>query len=660
MYTLPIESEMEVFARTYGKDTGINILLGDAFRTDGKSIWVVPASDQSDPWIRFEMEVGVYHETGHIITGDIKNVQTIIDKAKAFIHNVVRDVVVEHYMETKYPGMKKKWAKFLSGHVQKHTNDQFQTPGHIFHKILILLYLRCRERLLGRSLGLVVPPTLQELFDKKLSGFIQPIINHSDLKRSLELTEEIFKILNTDEFKEEKKPSEPNQGGNKGSKKSRSSNSDDQDVEGSNSSGSNGESSEEDQETGSSGDEASSEGEEGGGEEPASEGDHGDNSEAHDGKEIDDATKKSDTTNDGGACSEISADDGKRDASAGDHESGKLADYGSSGNSPSQDLSDDAKKALDGAREDMEDPDDASTKTIADEVKDEVNTYAEANHIYREKIGLKDQIEKPGERYGWENEVSQYEAEGRKMTGYTGSKMKILFVSERAPHIVRNLRSGKLDSRRVYRLKSGSLDIFKRKDQGCYEDSAVYLVADHSSSMNGMKKLICQSILTCVASDLDKMRIPFGAVGFTIDGSCTSETLQGIRVDPCILRLMKDFEEPYRRVRNRFVWPSYTNLTAELPAIQFAAKRLASRRETKKVLFILTDGCTETGCGQLDASMRQATKEFIDRLLRAGVKVVPIGIMDRSMRYYCPDFIYVNDLDKFATEFYGQLMKLLL
>jgi cobalamin biosynthesis protein CobT len=190
------------------------------------------------------------------------------------------------------------------------------------------------------------------------------------------------------------------------------------------------------------------------------------------------------------------------------------------------------------------------------------------------------------------------------------------------------------------------------------------MVIDHSSSMNGFRSQIAQGILTAVSSDLDKLRIPFGAVGFTYGEFASrksdDDARGGVRSQKATLNHIKGFNEPYRAVRHRFVWPTNTNCTAELPGIEFAARQLAMRRETKKILFILTDGETETGCDVLDYAMRVATKEFIERMLKAGVRIVGIGIQNTSMEEYCPDFIHVQDLSNFAHDFYVKLMKLIL
>jgi cobalamin biosynthesis protein CobT len=651
---LPIESKMEVFARTYSKDTGVSVSVGANACTDGKRIWVPPIPDQSDPYLRLTTEMFTYHETGHVKTGDYPTFETLSKtgpKSKATVFNIVRDVVVEHTMETEYPGMVTKWTEFLKPFITKKTNKEMTSKATpVLRKLILLIYTRCREKQLGTDLGLVVPKEIQELFDAKLVKFVDPILNHSDVADSAKLTEEIYTAI-----KEDIKPKEQKSNGSKRQKS-------DDETGGSPRDGeepmdSDAEESDQDPEDGTSGSSGA-----------ASNDDTGDEETGSSGQEDDQGDPSGDSPAEDPASTGGEGSEGDNESASGDKDGTEVHADSSVGSDDQQGSEEDDKEpdplskaaedALKQAREELED-DNTDGKSIMDDAAELVNKYVAARHIYREAPGLQENIVRIKPRPGWEFEVNLYEDSGRKMTGYSGQRMKVLFISEKAPHYQQNLRSGKLDTKKLHRLTTGCQDICKRKMAGVYEDSAVYLVIDHSGSMDS-KREIAQPLLTALASDLDKLRIPFGAVGFTTDSDYGPEADHGVRSVPCTLNLIKDFEEPYRRVRHRFVWPSFTNNTAEFPAIKFGAYKLAERRETKKVLFIITDGGTAIGNPELNSAMRDATKEFIERLLRAGVKVVGIGIQDSNMAYYCPDFILVDDLTTFAATFYSKLTKLIL
>jgi hypothetical protein len=648
---LNIETKMEVFAKTYSKDTGVEIVAGSNFATDGKRIFVVPISDQADPALRKKTEVIVYHETGHIKAKDVKHNPK--DRIKQRIYNWIRDVAVEHNMETEYVGMKQKWAEFLTAHLaESNTKPAQQEP--IYNKIMRALYLICRGKQLNVDFKSMfsMTPEVQELFDKKFAQFIDPICKDGSVKSSLAITEEIYKLFAKEEMEQPQNgQGQQKQKGGKGKKSSKKEDENDpSDSEGAGDDSDNGE----DKEAGAGNPEDESE-PEGLNEDNDSGSSEGDKEDEETGDTGGDEEGNSDP--DGDDPEDNSASSGQTD---GQRAEGDQQDGDASGDD--SELSDEAKKALEQAKEEIENGDD-SGKTVAEETTDELNEYVQTHKIYRTVPGLKEDIKPIPEQYGWQVEVAQHEQTGRKMVGFIGNKLKRLFISERAPVWQRNLRSGKLDIKKTWKVAVGSQDIMRRKTEGMYEDACVYEVIDNSQSMDCSKARIAQAILTTVSTDLDKLRIPFGAVGFTtqqIKRDNIDAAEEGIRTLPAILYHVKGFNEPYRKVRHRFVWPRYNDLTCELPAIEFAAKQLAMRRETKKILFILTDGGTCTGSETLDAALRVATKDFIERLLRAGVKVVGIGIQDSHIAAYCPDFIYVRDLNNFAHEFYRKLTQLIL
>jgi cobalamin biosynthesis protein CobT len=588
MYTIPIETEMETFARTYAKDTGVNIIFGDKVCTDGSNIYLVPIPDQADEWLRFESEMHTYHETGHIKTKDVPPKPK--GKTEGSVYNYVRDVCIEGFMESIYNGMKTKWTRFLNTYLKKYSQGEFKNPNTSPYRKLMLAFLyRCRGRQLGITFDIQMPQDMQDIYEDRLAQFEERVAQHKTIKESLQLTKEIMASLQMEDKEEEEQKKKDGGGKNKPQ------DGDDQNA--------------------------------GGGAGDPQDGDE----------------------QDAGNGDPQGSDDGDGD------KSGSQTD-GDGKPQPAK-LSKGAQKALKKVQGEMEKG--ADEGGIFDDVAKKLNKYADTHKIYRVKAGLKEDFRVPGERSGWESEIAVFEEKGREITGYDGSKLKRLFISEQAPVTHRHLRTGKFDSRRIVALRNGSKNVHKRKTPSSFEDSAVALVVDHSGSMRGNSGTIAHSILAVTANDLDKLRVPFLACGMTSRENNESICDEGVRTRPCIINKMKDFDEPYRVVKHRFVWPSYTNITVELPAIQYATYQLAQRRETKKVLFIMADGGTNTGNMYLDDAMVRATHEFIARIQRAGVRVVPIGI-GTDLLWNCDDAILVNDLNEFAGQFYGKLTQILL
>jgi len=638
MYTIPIESKMEVFARTYSEDTGVNVEIGPAFATDGKKIFVLPISDQADEWVRFMTEVGVYHETGHIITKDAPTFQSIKDKTKRNIFNVLRDIAIEKEMCKRYPGMNRKWVRFLSEFIKKNTNAELAHPSIMpFAKLMKILYLNGREKHLGKDLGLIVPKDLQEIFQKRLEPLMDEIVKHETITETLALTEKVYTAL-----KEKDDKPEQSQGSGSKSDSKQQSNKDDQEH----SKGSQKEDPSESQ--------VPEENDQNEKDNSAQDGNGEDNPEGENSDETSNSSGEG-SDQDGSESESSSGQSGNSDMYNPEEPEGTETGSPNGSNAP---LSKEAKEALKEVQDSIKDGT-ADTQTIGDQIKTAVNIYADTHKVYREKAGLKDNIRPAGYGVGQKD----YLEAGQKLTGYTGTRLRTLLISERAPHWVSNCQTGRLDTRKLWKVRNGSTEVFRRKTEAVYEDAAVSMVIDNTGSMderngNTTKVQVAMSLVNVLAYELDKLRVPFEAVNFT--NSSSVNNMEGIRDVPVNINILKSFEEPFRRAMNRFGNPCPSGGTIEFPAIVYGARRLAMRKETKKVLFLITDGGTASGNGIMDAAMRTAMKEFLARIQKAGMKVVGIGLFDKALQDYCPDFMHVTDLAKFPSEFYSKLTKILL
>lgn len=748
----PLETLMEAMARIYAKNTGINIRFGKNFSTNGKDITIVRMLDDTDPWVRFKVEMFVKHEAAHIISGDYPYFFEYLEDngkkktTKSTIFNVVRDVTIEgHIVEIRWPGTIRKYKILLPRLIEEDNNPAILMGQVSFFKMLMwATYFRARAYQHEADCGIILPEAVQEIYDRRILPFIPDIAAHDTIPQSQELTEAIYEELMKEPPPQKPPPPPPPPEPQEGEEEEEESDQCPQPQPGDGEACDSDEDNpwpddEEEQENTAPAPQSSddNEDEESGDEEDTSDGDSGDEStddsneseddsdgseddsednesednepednepedgdsednEPEDGdsedNEPEDGDSEDNEPEDGDSEENDSEDNESEDGDSEDNESDEDADESEDEDDPQSGdedeepesgdededpesgdeeededeedpFSDDGEEALKKAQEEMDE--DNGESSVNEDLTDEINEYADDRMLYRETAGLTENVIIPDERYDWQAEVCKYEAEGRKVTGYCGPKLKTLFISMKAPVTRRHLKNGRLDCLNLWKTKMGSREVMKRKTPSTLEDSAVYFVADHSSSMNGTKGDLTHSILTSLSSDMDKMRIPFEAIGFTcpwIDEVPSGKTngQEGIRSVPINIHMLKRFDEQYVRVRHRFVWPTRTIATAELPAIVYGANRLILRRETKKVMFILTDGGTCTGISALDTAMQTATKEFIERMKMADIKVVLIGIMDQTPLIYDPNAIILDDLNVFATTFYNKLMDILL
>lgn len=635
MFTMPIESEMEVFARVYSKSMDVKIVPGPGFASDGRTITVVPALDQMDPWTRFKTEVIVYHETAHVKFTDFKGLpRTSILHS---LHNSIEDAWIEREMETKWKGMKRKWIEFLS----KFINTPEAAVNHPMPPIEWmgqLLYTKAREKHLGIDLGIdaKVPDGIMKIWNARVAKYLPEVVKCKSTKVAVNIAKRVLA-----EFKDIVDPPKPKPDPKKG----------DQDGQG--------------QGQGQPGDQKDGQGQgqdqkgdqdkdqkEGQGQGQGQSGDQKDQDQK-DGQGQSGDQKDQDGQGQGqpgDQNGDSQAQDGQQNGQEGS-QGPKKAQKGK-GKADKDPLDDaDAKKAIEDLKKQMESGNADPTNDIGSQIKKDLNRYVNTHNILKEEAGLQENII----RYPSTGNVSAAETMGRKITAVNATKFRNLFISERAPRWQENLDTGKINSRKLYRLKTGSVSVFHRKTEKVYEDSAVSLVLDLSASMNGEKIEMARAVIMAMADMLDRLRVPFEVIGFNSGGNGGGN----IRVRPANIYEIKRFEDSYRRVFQNFGCPP-TSGTNEWPAIKRAAYHLAERRETKKVMFILTDGCTEYGTDKVESDTRYTIKMFINRLKKAGMKVVGLGILDDSAEYYCPDFVSVRNLNAFAGEMYGKIAKYLL
>lgn len=639
-----IASVMELFARSYTKDAGITLVPASMMATDGKVIYYPPISDDADPDLRKQTEIGVLHETGHCLYTDWDIVRVIKARHNSLFNEIANwceDIFIERRVETQWPGIKFKMRRFYKWWVAQKGNTQFTTVGVPLHNNLMrILFYRCRENLLGISFGVQVPQHLEALYQRLLAKFAPECVAADSTATTKDIAERILAVLKAFASDPANVPPPPPQKQEKQPKQKQEKG--------------------EDKQPGQPGDEG--EGEEGDEPQPGQKGEKGEGEEGEKGDEGEDSQpgqpgqgegEKGEEGDEPGQPGQGKGEEGE------DSQPGQPGQPGGgSGMTPEEE--DVAAKSLD-----EEIKNDEAGKTDADASIADVNANAAVTGLLTKHPGLKEHIQPVPMCFGWEPVVADHLKKGQEMTGYLSNKLRTLLISERAPRWSSNLETGRLDSRKLSRVRLGRSDVFRRRIPAVYEDAAVSMVMDFTGSMASYgevpptgvvpptKVSQASALMVTLAETLEKLRVPFEVSGFDTKESDNS-ILNNRRTMSSNIWVVKNFEEPYRRVKHRFIGMAkdYTN---ELPAIERAANRLAQRRETKKVLFIFTDGGTSLAKEQIQATI----KDLLARLVRVGFKVVVFGIGDRTAEVYAPkgSFIFVDG--QFAAKAYGELVKIL-
>ncbi|MBR2895605.1 MAG: hypothetical protein IKC03_08120, partial [Oscillospiraceae bacterium] len=155
----------------------------------------------------------------------------------------------------------------------------------------------------------------------------------------------------------------------------------------------------------------------------------------------------------------------------------------------------------------------------------------------------------------------------------------------------RNTRSGRLDTRRLYRYGLRDPHLFMRKGQPMEADMAVYLLMDNSGSMDSCGAEMngttySKSKLSRVAASVIELAMcQFAALKITLFDSCGKV---------CHVTL-KQFDEQTKGQKESRCYSSIDQIGTGCGnkdgfSIRVATKDLMDRREAKKVLLILSDG----------------------------------------------------------------------
>ena len=174
---------------------------------------------------------------------------------------------------------------------------------------------------------------------------------------------------------------------------------------------------------------------------------------------------------------------------------------------------------------------------------------------------------------------------------------------------------GRFDMRDVGRAQAGAMNVFRRREEAPGENTAVALLLDCSSSMQGGTMQGAVALALHLGDACKAASIPFEVLGFI--------SPRDLRFDRPTANLLevKSFRDPWQAARavTAAMVHAPSGGTSMMPAMIDTAKRLKARSGvTRRVMIVLTDG-EDTWAKQ---SIRAAAKTA---LARDGVETLIIG-----------------------------------
>jgi hypothetical protein len=203
-----------------------------------------------------------------------------------------------------------------------------------------------------------------------------------------------------------------------------------------------------------------------------------------------------------------------------------------------------------------------------------------------------------------------------------------LFQSVTQTRTSHNHKTGRLDKRDLYRVPSGSKDVFKRKEMGADpKGCALFLLTDASGSMEGTKFHITGASVALLNEACSPLGVPMKIAAFTEKHPNARHFV------------VKEFDE--RRTSDQIVedyariYPEmYQNADGE--SVMWAAKELMKRPEARKILIVLSDGCPSA---DNEGDCYTYTKDVIAHVHKwHGMELYGIGIRDDTVQYLYPEY----------------------
>jgi cobaltochelatase CobT len=269
----------------------------------------------------------------------------------------------------------------------------------------------------------------------------------------------------------------------------------------------------------------------------------------------------------------------------------------------------------------------------------------------------------------------------KEIQGYVGTMAAALEAALSAESEARWIggerRGKKLDRRRLADWAMGSENdhIWKRLEQGEVQDTVVCLLWDCSGSMGSSRHKSNKAALARLAAiafheALLKCGIAHEVLGFNTDHP-NSHELGQMAVEAARRGESLDRYSRVDELDSRMVFVDYgqadgraiceitgAGANRDGEAVLWAAKRLATRKEKRKILIVGSDG--QPAGARHTRTGRKFLTESVKRVKAAGIEVVAIGIMDNSVEKYYSESTVIQDATDLPKVVLGELTNLLL
>lgn len=222
---------------------------------------------------------------------------------------------------------------------------------------------------------------------------------------------------------------------------------------------------------------------------------------------------------------------------------------------------------------------------------------------------------------------------------------------------------GDLSPNTLHRLgmDQACLRIFRTRAAVQGKSTAVSIVLDASGSMTNPKMDVARDAVRVLLDALHDLKIPTEAFTFTTgDMLDVNKAAADIGVQPQDLfrrfsrfgnleiGLIKGFGDSVKVALTRLPSIYGTGLTPLGEAMEIGAARLIVRRESRMIMLVLTDG--HAGCEGSGLAAHLHAKQIAERVTKAGIELIGVGIQDQSLCAVVADTIVVNEISELPVQ----------
>lgn len=246
-----------------------------------------------------------------------------------------------------------------------------------------------------------------------------------------------------------------------------------------------------------------------------------------------------------------------------------------------------------------------------------------------------------------------------KITRVLMGKLRIALLS-REDSTDYGLRKGKIHGPHLHRVAKFNTRVFKKDTSTTIgvDDTAVEILIDQSASMGGIMKETVSAVIA-LGKALDAIGIKFEIVGFTNlhPGVGRVHGVRYHRTLPFLFSVFKGFGESWTHVKERLGSANAISENADGEAVKFALDRLLTRKESRKILLVLSDGAPQCG-GDDNAAIASHLKRTIEWAQKKnGVEVIGIGLGYSGVRHYYENAAVAKSINELPVKLDKALRK---